>query len=237
MQTKSDNADARATDERESLVPCWSLALIRAFLAVVRGRPLTRVLVVAIMAAWPMAPLNAEDTIYSAARVKAAFLYHFATYVNWPESSEPNDEFTIAVIGASAVATELEQFLPGRAIQGRPMNVRRLPRIDDLVNEEVLYIGTDRNSRLEAYLEEIETRPILVVTDAPEGLRQGAMINFRVVDSRVRFEISVRAAEEAGLELSSRLLSAAMFVDTAGAIVDVSSNAVATSGQSDASNR
>jgi len=59
---------------------------------------------------------------------------------------------------------------------------------------------------------------MLVVTDAPGALKDGAMINFQVVDERVRFEISLTAAERAGLELSSRLLSAAMFVDTTSAI-------------------
>lgn len=213
----------------------WLPHLPRA-VRVVCDRPFTRVLAVLMMAAWPLAPANAQDAIYSADRVKAAFIYHFSTYVNWPEPVAANGEFTIAVLGADDVATELEQFVPGHAIQGRPMSVRRLRSVDELGSEEVLFVGADRNSRLPEYLEVVESRPVLVVTDVPDGLHQGAMINFRVVDSRVRFEISQRAAESVGLELSSRLLAAAMFVDTAGAIVDISSNVVATSSDS-AANR
>ncbi|MGH8195660.1 MAG: YfiR family protein [Woeseiaceae bacterium] len=191
-------------------------------------RAFMRALAVLLMAAWPLTHANAQDAIYSADRVKAAFIYHFSTYVNWPEPVAANGEFTIAVLGADDIATELEQFLPGHTIQSRTMSVRRLRSVDELGSEEVLFVGADRNSRLPEYLEEVKSRPILVVTDLPDGLHQGAMINFRIVDSRVRFEISQRAAESVGLELSSRLLAAAMFVDTSGAIVDISSNAVAT---------
>jgi hypothetical protein len=59
----------------------------------------------------------------------------------------------------------------------------------------------------------LEQRPILVVTDSPDGLREGAIINFLVVDEHIRFEIALGAARSAGLTLSSRLLSAALRVE------------------------
>ncbi len=151
------------------------------------------------------------QAVYSAERVKAAFLYHFTTYVNWPESVLADEVFTIAVLGSDAVADELAAFLPGREIQGRPMQVRRVTSVKDLNGAEVLYIGPRENRRL--------ARHLRVVTDDPDGLQNGAMINFRIVDERVRFEISLHSAREAGLELSSRLLSAAMSVEAAGAIM------------------
>ena len=184
------------------------------------------VTLIVAMTSWPATRAGAQDVIYSAERVKAAFLYHFATYVNWPEARNASDVFTIAVVGADAVAMELERFLPGHTIQGRPMEVRRLRSIVELDHGEVLFIGAEENHRLADYLERVQSRPMLVVTDVPGGLREGAMINFRIVDDRVRFEISQRAAQGAGLELSSRLLSAAMSVDTAGAIVNLPATVV-----------
>lgn len=172
-------------------------------------------------------PAFAQEQVYSAERVKAAFLYHFSTYVNWPTAVDADDTFSIAVLGAPRVATELEQFLPGHTIQGRPMQVNRLRSLDDLGGDEVLYIGAAENAGLRDHLEEVASRPLLVVTDTPDGLRGGAMINFRIVDDRVRFEISLRAAQGAGLELSSRLLSAAMSVESAGAIIDLDDTVVA----------
>lgn len=170
---------------------------------------------------------SAQEQVYSAERVKAAFLYHFSTYVNWPAAVDAGDTFSIAVFGAPGVAAELEQFLPGHTIQGRPMQVHRLRSLDELAGDEVLYIGANKNARLRDYLEAVASRPLLVVTDTPDGLRSGAMINFRIVEDRVRFEISLRAAQGAGLEMSSRLLSAAMSVEAAGAIIDLDDTVVA----------
>jgi hypothetical protein len=159
-----------------------------------------------------------EEIVYQDEEVKAAFIYHFATFVQWPQMSPPGEAFTVAVLGDDEVAAELEAFLPGRAIQGLPMEVRRLDSIDELGDAAVLFIGAKVESHLAELIRQVEDRPMLVVTDAPGALKDGAMINFQVVDDRVRFEISLVAAERAGLELSSRLLSAAMFVDTTSAV-------------------
>ncbi len=160
----------------------------------------------------------AQDVLYEAKEVKAAFIYHFATFVQWPETSTSDEVFEIAVLGADEVAAELEKFLPGRAIQGRPIEVRRLQSIGEVRDAAVLFIGDDQTDRLAEQVQSIEDRPCLVVTDSPGALRVGAMINFEIIDQRVRFEISLTAAERAGLAISSRLLSAAMFVDTTSAI-------------------
>jgi hypothetical protein len=160
----------------------------------------------------------AQEAVYQEDEVKAAFLYHFATFVQWPEATHSDEVFAIAVLGADGVASELDKFLPGREIQGRPMEVRRVRAIKQLEDEAVIFIGSKASSRLSELVREVENRPVLVVTEAPGALRDGAMINFQLVDRRVRFEISLPAAERAGLELSSRLLSAAMFVDTTSAL-------------------
>ena len=79
---------------------------------------------------------------------------------------------------------------------------------------ELLYIGPEHSDRLPELVAALGNRPVLVVADAPNGLQRGAMVNFRLVDQRVRFEISLRNAKAAGLMLSSRLLSAAIRVET-----------------------
>ena len=164
------------------------------------------------------APAFAQAEVYAAEDVKAAFLYHFATFVLWPEDDRGDSHFTIAVLGAEGIADELAAYLPGRSIQGRPMRVQRLKSLDELDDAAVLFIGASENERLPDLLKRMGDRRMLVVTDAREALELGSMINFRLLDRRVRFEISLPATERAGLELSSRLLSAAMFVDTTSAI-------------------
>jgi hypothetical protein len=151
--------------------------------------------------------------VYDAAQVKAAFLYHFGTYVQWPAAGESTDPITIAVLGDDEVAAHLAQFLPGRRIGERPVRARAIARIEDLDDEEILFVGSANNARLTQTLAAIGQRPVLVVTDAVDGLQRGATVNFQLIDSRVRFEISLPRAQEAGLDLSSRLLAAALRVE------------------------
>jgi hypothetical protein len=156
----------------------------------------------------------AQNAVYDADQVKAAFLYHFGTYVQWPTPGDENEPITIAVLDEPSIAAELAAFLPGRRIEGRPVESVSIGRIDEVGDAEIVFIGRRHNANLAALIAALERRPTLVVTDAADGLEQGGMVNFQIVDERVRFEISVPRAEEAGLMLSSRLLSAALRVET-----------------------
>jgi hypothetical protein len=151
---------------------------------------------------------------YSADEVKAAFLYRFGTYVEWPTIKAAGDPVTIAVLGAPNIASLLTEYVPGRNIQGRPVEVRPITRTEEVRDAELLFIGPERAAMLSDIVAALGKRPILVVADAPDGLQRGAMVNFQLVDQRVRFEISLRNAKAAGLTLSSRLLSAAIRVET-----------------------
>lgn len=180
-----------------------------------------------VLASVVLAPL-AQEAVYDANEVKAAFLYHFGTYVQWPTEPAPTDPITIAVFGDAAVAAQLARYLPGRRIEGRPVEARMIARIEDLVDDELLFIGSAHNAQLAEITASIAMRPVLVVTDSPDGLEQGAMVNFQQVDERLRFEISLPRAEEAGLVLSSRLLSAALRVETSQCCLPGPNDALAT---------
>jgi hypothetical protein len=156
---------------------------------------------------------RAQEAVYDANQVKAAFLYHFGTYVQWPTATEL-EPITIAVLDEPRVGEELAAFVPGRTVQGRPVEVVAVTAIEDAADAEIVFIGREHNERLASTIARLEGQPTLVVTDARDGLDQGAMINFVLVDSRVRFEISVPRSAQAGLMLSSRLLSAAQRVVT-----------------------
>src|SRR5690606_7248136 len=155
----------------------------------------------------------AAQALYDEYEVKAAFLYHFGTYVDWPPAAE-TDPITIAILAEPAIAGELASFLPVRTIQSRPVEVVAVSSIEEAADAEILFIGRAENARLRTLISELGQRATLVVSDSPTGLDQGAIVNFLIVDSRVRFEISVPNAAAAGLGLSSRLLAAALRVRT-----------------------
>jgi len=151
----------------------------------------------------------AAEEAYSEDAVKAAFLYRFAGYVTWPPQAL-HAPFSIAVLDDDAVAAELEHALAGRTINELPAQVRRIRNVHALGDAQVLYIGPGLSTaQLQAVLDEVAGRPILVVTDTPDGLNAGSIVNFMLVDRRVRFEVSLPAAERAGLKIGSGLLSVA----------------------------
>lgn len=189
-------------------------------------------ILLAAAAAWPESRVLAQEAVYDEHRVKAAFIYHFSTFVVWPDATQTSRDFVIAVLGDDDVARELQAYLPGHSLQGRPMRARRISSVEELGDDDILFIGSRRERDLTNYLDAVANRPVLIVTDAPGALAKGSMINFNIVDDRVRFEIALRAAERAGLTLSSRLLSAAMFVDTTSAVRDPPSRVLASIGQS-----
>ncbi len=148
-------------------------------------------------------------------RVKAAFLYRFTEFVTWPEEHlpDPGQPFVIAVIGPDNIADELRQVVAGRAIHGRPVEVRRLSDEGGLATEHIVFISDSARRRLPQIIR-AAPREALIVTESDGALAHGSIINFVLVDGRVRFEIALDSVERRGLRLSSRLLAVAQAVRT-----------------------
>jgi YfiR/HmsC-like len=160
----------------------------------------------AILLAGVILPAAAQQATEAA--VKAAFLYKFAGYVEWPESAfpQPDTPFVFGVVGADEVAVELEKLVPGRTINGRRVVVRRIREGEGVRGLHVLFVGSAAaNER--AVVRAAQAQGALTVTEG--GLEAGAAINFVVVEERVAFEVSLEAAERSALRISSRMLAVA----------------------------
>jgi hypothetical protein len=154
----------------------------------------------------------AQAAQFSVDAVKAAYLFRFAQYVEWP--ALPADApFIIAVSGAEDVAVHLERLLPGMAVNGHRAVVRRISRADQLDGVQILYVGKNAFARTRTLRTRASRLPILVVTDNERGLDGGGVINFIEVDRNLRFEISLIAADRSGLKINSALLSVAARVE------------------------
>lgn len=169
------------------------------------------VLVVPLFAA-AVAATGDDEALALERRIKAAFLYKFAAYVEWPALAfeHPDDAIIIGVVGAEAVADELEQLVAGRRVGGRLLIVRRIPHADPQATAHILFVGrgVDPAPALDL-LSRTAGQPVLTVSEADGGLPPGSVINFMIVDDKVRFEISAAAAERNGLRLGSQLLAVA----------------------------
>jgi hypothetical protein len=145
-------------------------------------------------------------------RIKAAFLSKFPAYVDWPARAfqKPESPLVIGVSGAETVAREVAEAVAGRTVAGRPMQVHRIAPDEDMDDCcHVLYVGADTDrARASELLQHTRGRPVLTVTEL-EHQPPGSVINFLVVDNRVRFDISRPAAENNGLQIRSQLLAVA----------------------------
>jgi hypothetical protein len=148
--------------------------------------------------------------------VKAAFLYKFASYVEWPPQvfAEAGSPFAIGVAGADLLADALARIVAQRTIDGRPVEIRKLRRGDPVDGLQILFVGRDGGERLSDFLDSARGRPVLTVSESEDAFALGSMINFVVVDDKVRFDVALREAEHANLKVSSRLLSVARKVRT-----------------------
>jgi hypothetical protein len=151
---------------------------------------------------------------YSEDAVKAAYLYRFTQYIEWPQAASSDASFTIAVLDAPGVAAELRRILPNHRIKNSAAQVREITRVQDLGSAQMLYIGSAQIDRVRNVVAALEARPVLVVTDAERGLVAGSVLNFVMLEHRVRFEVSLPAADRSKLRISAELLGVATRVQS-----------------------
>jgi len=138
---------------------------------------------------------------------KAAFLYNFAKFVEWPEDALARSDFVVGVVGDDQFAAVMERVLHGKVVRDRPLIVRRVTRAGDLDGCHVVYVGDER--QLPDVLQALVTRPVLTVGAREDFATQGGMIAFLVENQKLRFAVNLDAAERANLRISSQLLKLA----------------------------
>jgi YfiR/HmsC-like len=134
-------------------------------------------------------------------RVKAAFLFNFTKFVEWPAERSAPEPLTICIAAFNPFGSVLEEIVHDESVNGRPLQVR-VTR--DAAQCDVLFIA-ERVAH-EPYLRAVRGQPVLTVGERADFLRDGGIVNFVIEDGRVRFDIARQAASRAQLTISSRLL-------------------------------
>jgi hypothetical protein len=142
-------------------------------------------------------------------RVKAAFLYKFLGYAEFPSSAfaDAAAPLTIGVVDADDLAAELARIVAGRSAGNRVIVVRVLRESEMGAPVHMLFVGGLDAGRVRRLLR--QANALMAVTECDGGLPAGSTINFRIIDERVRFDVALDAAEHNGIKLSSRLLTVA----------------------------
>ena len=191
------------------------------------ARPITTWLRVALMllpivSAAAAISAHAQDTDASSEYlIKAGFIYNFASLVQWPSTSfsQADSPIVIAVLGEERFGTTLDRVLQGKKIDGRPFIVKYFRSTSELVKSvgkpkecQILYVSSSAMPHLSEAIQAVRGLPVLTIGEMPGFAKSGGMINFVLEDNRVRFEVNVKAAKDADLNISSRLLALARIV-------------------------
>jgi hypothetical protein len=147
--------------------------------------------------------------------VKAACLYKFARYVEWPVGSFADDQapVIIGVIGRDPFGPILDRIVAGKVVQGRSVEIERIDSVGKLKTCHILFISSSERLRLAKHLEGLNRASVLTVSELEWFARSGGMIRLKIDQERIRFEVNVDNARRAGLRISSRLLKLATIVE------------------------
>jgi hypothetical protein len=146
-------------------------------------------------------------------QVKAAFLYNFARFVEWPPDTPSGDaSFTIGVLGTDPTSLALEETVQGKSVGGRTIQVRAVKSHEEAAQCHMLFVGSETPERLARLLKALRGTAVLTVGDSDTFAREGGIVNFVMQDHHVRFAVNTDAAERAGLKISSKLLQLAIIV-------------------------
>jgi hypothetical protein len=146
--------------------------------------------------------------------VKAAFLYNFAKYVDWPTEAfpTPGEPFAICVLGDDPFGRSLDDVIAGRAIVGRPVVVRRISDTRQTGGCHILFVTSSAGKHVVSVLAATKHSGVLTVGETGNSTSEGLIINFTLEGGKVRFEINLVAAADEKLRFNSRLLSLATVV-------------------------
>lgn len=147
-------------------------------------------------------------------RVKAAFLFNFTKFVKWPEKAFDNatSPIKICVLGESPLKESLYE-IENKKAGSRTLVISKAKSVDDINDCHVLFISNDSVKEFFSSIERIQKKNILTIGDKEGLARKGCVINFMMVNNKVRFEINTSSAKKAELKISSQLLKIAKIVD------------------------
>ncbi len=175
-------------------------------------RHLATAAIVALAAPWSMAAGSIQTTLEN--DVKAAFLYNFTKFVEWPPSHAPSAEpFRLCVLADPEFTRAVDSTIADESLDGRRLLRVEPQSVDEVRGCAILYVGPrylDRGARLLAAARDL---PVLTVGDGSQFVEHGGAIGFVLENNRVRFDVNARAVQRAGLKVSSKLLRVARSVE------------------------
>jgi hypothetical protein len=158
--------------------------------------------------------------------IKAAFLYNFAKFIQWPDAAfyGPQTPFKIAVIGdvdfGAALAT-----IQNKTINSRRIVIDQLEATNGLEQYHLVFLSRSQMENIDQILSQLDGKPVLTISDAKDFSRMGGIIQLYEKDNKIRFNVNMEPAERSQLKISSKLLKLAQVVERQTSEKSVNGNA------------
>jgi len=147
-------------------------------------------------------------------QVKAAFLFNFSQFVEWPSAvlPEPGAALVIGILGENPFDSYLQAIISGEVVNGHPLTIQQYKNVDEIKTCHILFINIHDTNKLIDVLTALKGRNILTVSDAGNFIRLGGMVTFITRHNKIRIRINPERAKDADLMISSKLLRVAEIV-------------------------
>jgi hypothetical protein len=161
---------------------------------------------------------RADDPTVSESELKAAFLYNFTRFIEWPAEAfkAESDPLQVTVFDDEDFAKTLTQLLADKKAHNRHFLVKNITSAKDAKGSHILFVPKERTKQMPQVMDILGELPVLTIGESPQFLNQGGIINMSFQDNQLRFEIHASAAEKAKLAISSRLMRLATNVRKSG---------------------
>jgi hypothetical protein len=141
-------------------------------------------------------------------QVKAAFLFNFTQFIEWPAGSfsSTSAPLVIGIVGKNPFGNYLEETVSGENVNGHPLVVQQYKTVEDIKNCHILFLNLTDAAKIEQALTGIKSRSVLTVSDGPNFMKQGGMVRFFTRKNKIQFQVNTELTKAANLSISSKLL-------------------------------
>jgi uncharacterized protein DUF4154 len=176
-----------------------------------------RALILALFLGLLPAPAPAGTKVTHEYDLKAAFMFHFAQFVQWPQDALPerNTPLTIGILGEDPFGKSLDEIVANEAVGGHKLVVRRFQNVNQITSCHILFISPSEAGRMDQILQHLGRRSILTVGETKDFAVRSGIIGFVISEKRLRLAINLAAANAARLTISSKLLRQSQIVGAA----------------------
>jgi hypothetical protein len=150
-----------------------------------------------------------EDSQPTEYQIKAAFIFNFAKFVEWPAAAfaKASSPMVVGVLGENPFHDALEKTIRNKTVDEHPVIIMQFRSATDATNCHILFISSSEKARLPQILKQLNGSSVLTVGEMPGFIEAGGMINFVLEGTKIRFQINNDAANSVGLKISSKLLN------------------------------